>query len=64
MSVILTSTATPLLLGTPWAFLPVAGIILVIGIRTALEDRVPRRELAGYQEYAQRVRWRLFPGIW
>ena len=64
LSVILTSTATPLLLGTPWAFLPVGAIFLVILIRTALEDRVLRRELPGYQEYARRVRWRLVPGIW
>ncbi|MGB2907278.1 MAG: isoprenylcysteine carboxylmethyltransferase family protein [Candidatus Aminicenantaceae bacterium] len=64
LSAILTSTATPLLLGTPWAFLPVGAIIVVLVIRTALEDRVLRRELTGYREYAQRVRWRLFPGIW
>jgi protein-S-isoprenylcysteine O-methyltransferase Ste14 len=64
LSVILTSTATPLLLRTPWAYLPVAAIFLVIVIRTALEDRVLRRELAGYQEYAKKVRWRLFPGLW
>jgi protein-S-isoprenylcysteine O-methyltransferase Ste14 len=56
--------ATPLLLGTPWAFLPVGAIFVVILIRTALEDRVLRRELPGYQEYARRVRKRLFPGIW
>lgn len=64
LSVILTSLATPLLLGTPWAFLPVGAIVVVIVIRTALEDRVLRRELPGYQEYARRVRRRLFPGIW
>lgn len=64
LSVMITSAATPLLLGTPWAFLPVGAIIVVLVIRTALEDRVLRRELTGYREYAQRVRWRLFPGIW
>ena len=64
LSVILTSAATPLLLGTPWAFLPVGVIFVVIVIRTALEDRVLRLELPGYQEYARRVRRRLFPGIW
>ena len=64
LSVILTSAATPLLLGTPWAYLPVGAIFVVIVIRTALEDSVLRRELSGYQEYARRVRRRLFPGIW
>jgi len=33
-------------------------------VRTALEDRTLRRELAGYAEYAKRTRYRLLPGIW
>jgi protein-S-isoprenylcysteine O-methyltransferase Ste14 len=32
--------------------------------RTAAEDRMLRTELAGYQDYARQVRWRLLPGIW
>ncbi len=30
--------------------------------RTAFEDRTLRRELEGYEEYAQRTRYRLVPG--
>jgi hypothetical protein len=30
----------------------------------AIEDRLLHAELAGYQEYAQDVRFRLMPGIW
>jgi protein-S-isoprenylcysteine O-methyltransferase Ste14 len=41
---------------------------LVIGslliLRTALEDRTLLTELPGYPDYAQRVRWRLLPGVW
>jgi len=33
-------------------------------MRTALEDRMLRRGLAGYPDYARRVRWRLVPGVW
>jgi protein-S-isoprenylcysteine O-methyltransferase Ste14 len=33
-------------------------------LRTALEDRFLQAELAGYQDYARRVRWRLVPGVW
>jgi len=29
-----------------------------------LEDKTLQAELAGYQEYAERVRYRLLPGIW
>jgi protein-S-isoprenylcysteine O-methyltransferase Ste14 len=32
--------------------------------RTIVEDRTLRAELPGYRDYAQRVRWRLLPGIW
>ncbi len=32
--------------------------------RTATEDRVLLAELPGYRNYAERVRWRLLPGIW
>lgn len=32
--------------------------------RTITEDRILKAELAGYGEYAERVRWRLIPGIW
>jgi len=33
-------------------------------VRTALEDRTLLEELDGYREYAERVRYRLIPGIW
>jgi protein-S-isoprenylcysteine O-methyltransferase Ste14 len=32
--------------------------------RTITEDRILKAELAGYRDYAERVRWRLVPGIW
>jgi len=31
--------------------------------RTVLEDRTLRCELAGYEEYTGRVRYRLIPGL-
>jgi protein-S-isoprenylcysteine O-methyltransferase Ste14 len=55
---------TPLLLGSWWALIPVACAIVVIIVRTALEDRTLQTELAGYSDYAQRVRYRLLPGVW
>lgn len=46
-----------------------AAIFVVAGLpfllyRAATEDRVLRAELPGYEAYANRVRWRLVPGIW
>jgi protein-S-isoprenylcysteine O-methyltransferase Ste14 len=32
--------------------------------RAITEDKILQAELAGYSDYAARVRWRLLPGIW
>lgn len=56
--------SAPLLLGSYWAFIPALASVIAIAVRTALEDRTLTAELAGYAEYAQRVRYRLVPGIW
>lgn len=55
---------TPLILGSMWAFVISAIICGLFLIRTALEDRTLRRELAGYEQYAERTRYRLLPGVW
>lgn len=56
--------SVPLLLGSWWAF--VSSLLSGVGlaVRTALEDRTLRRKLAGYAQVAQRVRYRLMPGVW
>ena len=64
LAAIVGSLTTPLILGSLWAFAPVAAGALLFTVRTALEDRTLREELAGYQEYASRTRHRLLPGIW
>ncbi len=61
---IMACIATPLILNSLWALIPAALAIIFLGVRTALEDRTLRQELNGYSEYAQRVRYRLLPGIW
>ena len=32
--------------------------------RAVIEDRFLKQELDGYADYAQRVRFRLVPGVW
>ncbi len=56
--------APPLMLRSRWALLPAAVAVSVFVLRTALEDRMLRRELEGYAEYAKRVRYRLLPPVW
>jgi protein-S-isoprenylcysteine O-methyltransferase Ste14 len=42
------------------------GLLFVIPIliRTAREDRILREQLEGYAAYADKVRYRVFPGVW
>jgi protein-S-isoprenylcysteine O-methyltransferase Ste14 len=61
---LITYWATPVFLDSLWAFLPVVFLSVVLMIRTRLEDRTLQEELAGYPEYAARVRYRLVPGVW
>jgi protein-S-isoprenylcysteine O-methyltransferase Ste14 len=61
---ILFTLGSPVLLNSAVAFaLAVAATVLTV-VRTALEDSTLRRELAGYQDYAKEVRWRLLPPVW
>lgn len=56
--------ATPVALGSYWA-LPVFLILpIVLVYRIRNEEEVLLRELPGYREYTQNVRYRLIPGIW
>jgi protein-S-isoprenylcysteine O-methyltransferase Ste14 len=61
---ILFELATPILLGSLWALIPGSVSALAMLVRTVLEDRSLQTELAGYADYARRVRYRLLPRIW
>jgi protein-S-isoprenylcysteine O-methyltransferase Ste14 len=54
----------PILLGSVWSAIPTGFAIVLLLIRTHLEDRTLMTELAGYGDYAQRTRFKLVPGIW
>jgi len=58
------SLAVPVMLNSLWAFVPSVLLALLFIVRTALEDKTLQEELEGYEAYAQRVRYRLLPGIW
>jgi protein-S-isoprenylcysteine O-methyltransferase Ste14 len=54
----------PLVLNSLWTFLPAMLTIILLIVRTRLEDRALQAELPGYREYTANVRFRLFPGVW
>lgn len=64
VGMILMGISIPLALGSWWALCPGLALSVVFVLRTAQEDAVLMRDLAGYAEYAQQVRYRLFPYIW
>lgn len=51
-------------LGSLWGLVLGGPLAVLVVVRTALEDKTLLDELHGYGEYAQRVRYRLLPGIW
>jgi protein-S-isoprenylcysteine O-methyltransferase Ste14 len=64
LGTVLQSVGMALLLGSAWALIPAVAASSLMMIRTSLEDRVLQSELNGYKDYAQRTRYRMFPGIW
>jgi protein-S-isoprenylcysteine O-methyltransferase Ste14 len=52
-----------LALSSVWTLIPAAVALTIAVIRTSLEDQTLLEELPGYKDYARRVRYRLFPGI-
>jgi protein-S-isoprenylcysteine O-methyltransferase Ste14 len=54
----------PLALGSFFALLLSAAILIVFLLRTSLEDKTLQKELPGYEEYAKQVRYKLIPGVW
>ena len=61
---ILVYLATPVLLDSQRALLPALAFSAILVARTALEDRTLQNELSGYRDCAQKVRYRLLPGVW
>jgi protein-S-isoprenylcysteine O-methyltransferase Ste14 len=61
---LLYTAVTPLLLGSLWAFIPNIVIIILMFIRTGLEDKTLAEELIGYKDYQKQVKYRLLPFVW
>jgi protein-S-isoprenylcysteine O-methyltransferase Ste14 len=56
--------ATPFFLDSWCTLVPAVFLVVVLVIRTGLEDRTLQEELPGYREYTKKVRYRLIPGLW
>ncbi|MGI6600121.1 MAG: methyltransferase family protein [Kiritimatiellia bacterium] len=54
----------PLIAGSRVALIPALFAIIVIVVRTALEDQLLLDQLPGHRDYSRKVRYRLLPLIW
>jgi protein-S-isoprenylcysteine O-methyltransferase Ste14 len=55
---------TPVALGSLWALIPFAIMPCTIILRLLNEEKLLLKELAGYEEYCKKVRYRLIPYVW
>jgi protein-S-isoprenylcysteine O-methyltransferase Ste14 len=53
-----------LALGSSWSLIPAGLTCAMLILRTRWEDQTLQAELAGYEEYTKKVRFRLIPGVW
>lgn len=60
----LLAIACALCLGSLWALLPAAVVVLALVLRTVAEEKMLRAELPGYADYTERVKYRWVPGVW
>jgi protein-S-isoprenylcysteine O-methyltransferase Ste14 len=63
-SALLYLVGTPLALGSYWGLLPFVAVIPFLIWRLIDEEKVLTEELEGYDQYRQRVRYRLIPKVW
>ncbi len=64
LGAILWAVSTPLIIGSLFGLIPAGIAILLLIIRTSLEDKTLQNELNGYSEYAERVKDKLIPWVW
>jgi len=55
---------TAVALGSLWALIPFAFMPFTIILRLLNEEKLLLKELAGYEEYCKKVRYRLIPYVW
>ena len=64
LAVLLMYIFSPLALGSYWAMIPTILLPILLVARIRNEEKVLTKELAGYQEYRQKIKYRLIPGVW
>ncbi|GMU33059.1 MAG: isoprenylcysteine carboxylmethyltransferase family protein [Planctomycetia bacterium] len=64
LGTLLGSPGMSIALGSWWSMLALIPLSMLLFRRLLIEDRYLKEHLDGYAQYAERVRFRLIPGIW
>ena len=64
MATILMFLSIPLVLGSWYAFVVFLFYPVIIAVRIKNEEQVLSKELTGYEEYKQKVKYKIIPFIW
>jgi len=60
----LSLAGVPFITGSVWSAIPTSVAIIILFVRTVLEDNTLKNELDGYIEYTRKTRFKLIPFIW
>lgn len=63
-AMVLHAFAFPFIIGSLFSLIPGVVTIILIFVRTFLEDQMLLTELEGYSEYTKKTKYRLLPRIW
>ena len=63
-STLLLFLSMPLVLGSVYAFIIFLAYPFIIAARIKNEEELLKKELDGYAEYTEKVKYRLIPFIW
>jgi len=64
LGMILSLVSIPLITTSFWSTIPTVIAIILILIRTSLEDKTLKNELEGYLEYSKKTKYKLIPFVW
>ena len=63
-SALIIYAATPIILGSLYSELTIIPLIALVIFRIIHEEKTLAKDLPGYREYLQKVKYRLIPGLW
>lgn len=56
--------SVPFITGSVWSFITTSVAVILLFVRTSLEDKTLIEELYGYKEYAKKTKYKLIPKVW